>query len=1305
MRNFKKFLALLLATMMVLGGVVTVSAADEAEVTATVDYDAIYKASADDLFALDILKGTAMDDGIDFALENGVTRWQMALFIARIMTGETSDQYWNKVSDNTTPYDDVTNYFGAISYADENGIIKGKGWIPGVGDNCFDPNAGIKYQDALTMAVRALGEKQLAYPNGFITVAGELGLTEGLETLDNNTELNRGQMVQILKNMLYCEIDGSSYAQKNFGLQEKVYVLVATNTQYMPGTDRTVNPGYVQLAELKADGTYDFNSLYHFTEDELGIKGKSEMMMGFSFTISSFDGFRNIYSVEQNATKLVQDYGDESDAIKSARNINNIKLDNIVSIDGVKYTLVKSFSNLNNKPTYIGQNNELIVHDMTKGTSTYDTTFYWYNANGDILDGPNGNVVLYYVPYANIYWVPVEGGSYRIATDADFEKYAVKLGGYNIDQYVVTTTADDLTKWDFSQIALIDDNNDGVYDRAVYVPYQIGKYTTKNVKSFNVTTGKDDGSNTTTPYVNGAALRAVAQKEIGGAWTLTDDIRQADVTFVDLDGKAARPSSGDWVVYFYNQYSRVFTVVEKLAMTSGKVTSFYQGPLSYSAELGYYYGSSTVTVDGEKTFKLGYRPADIKADLTYGDLEKIATTGWDDVIMASYLNPAYKPFQYMVLAGRVIDVKNSSEYDGWMAFDYGFTTKYGPTMGDNNYKPYTDWDYEGDILGVDEDGNILVKAYVDNSGDPTVAKIGKINGYNYGLLVEDYAAMNFQYSGIGITKPTAFDTMKKVVICDYIFAQLTADYADLKDSRQLVYTVANVENGVYDIYTDVKLYWGANADPYRQPATISANGNITFYKGMSTTKMNDKWWTLNAESVVLVAGTDGLTTYTGIPADGATLKTKDNTVYALSNDFIFVASATKTADQIFVGAVKDTENAKTAYTYYVTVGDAENRKKDNNSYSVYNYDGTYTYYNMYNVNTGALETVSNVPGGLTGFTGILNGTKPVGAIYATKDAKSGQFQLVDANIATIAFGGTANYTAVYAKKDAINAKTARNTAIDFEHDTYETADSGVLYDNDVKFVYDVLTITLNEKAEITKVAFASNKDSTSGDYTKAKGYDLYFTYEAGKSFQGLAIKVDASKVIVPPTPEQEELQAAQAAAATAKVELDAIFAGYTTNTTDIDDRNCKAEYNYALGLLNKAKTRAEVDTVKGWFAGYKALVAAAKQADAEAEAAKPSITGAGNQIILKNVAASSIEIRKIVSSSSSTVLYTMSNWAVKDAAGKVVATYTGANNGYGRTYTAVNADPAFAGEAFDLFPAGGQYMIILNGGEKSEIIG
>lgn len=97
----------------------------------------------------------------EFGVNQNVTRQQMALFIARVMLGRTVID----ATDYTTkhPFKDVTDptYDAAISFCYENKIIAGRT------KDTFDPFSNVTKQDALTMALRALGYDGLSYPDGY----------------------------------------------------------------------------------------------------------------------------------------------------------------------------------------------------------------------------------------------------------------------------------------------------------------------------------------------------------------------------------------------------------------------------------------------------------------------------------------------------------------------------------------------------------------------------------------------------------------------------------------------------------------------------------------------------------------------------------------------------------------------------------------------------------------------------------------------------------------------------------------------------------------------------------------------------------------------------------------------------------------------------------------------------------------------------------------------------------------------------------------------------------------------------------
>ncbi|MBQ9429339.1 MAG: hypothetical protein IJU41_07350, partial [Clostridia bacterium] len=98
MRNLKKFLALVLAILMVMSVAVMtgVSAADEADHTE----------AAQHLSSLKIMKG---NENGDLMLANGVTRYQAALFFVQTLTGKTDVSVWN-AEKKSAIFSDVVEY-------------------------------------------------------------------------------------------------------------------------------------------------------------------------------------------------------------------------------------------------------------------------------------------------------------------------------------------------------------------------------------------------------------------------------------------------------------------------------------------------------------------------------------------------------------------------------------------------------------------------------------------------------------------------------------------------------------------------------------------------------------------------------------------------------------------------------------------------------------------------------------------------------------------------------------------------------------------------------------------------------------------------------------------------------------------------------------------------------------------------------------------------------------------------------------------------------------------------------------------
>ncbi len=207
----KKFLALILAVLMIAGSAVSVAAFD--------DVSGKYADAINGLQATGIVAGTSETTFTPDAL---VTRWQMALFMARAASAVTDDADW---AEGAKIFTDCTQYLGAIQYCFGRGIIKG------VTATEFAPDNNILFRDGIIMAIRALGyEKEdegleasakkynktgAAYWTPYYERAIELGLLENLGNVAVDKALTRAETAQLIYNMLYTPVYAKDGANTN----------------------------------------------------------------------------------------------------------------------------------------------------------------------------------------------------------------------------------------------------------------------------------------------------------------------------------------------------------------------------------------------------------------------------------------------------------------------------------------------------------------------------------------------------------------------------------------------------------------------------------------------------------------------------------------------------------------------------------------------------------------------------------------------------------------------------------------------------------------------------------------------------------------------------------------------------------------------------------------------------------------------------------------------------------------------------------------------------------------------------------
>ena len=467
MRNFKKFLALVLAMLMVVSAAATVSAfSDVAE-------DNQYAAAIADLVEKGIVNGVGDDK---FNPDGSVERYQMALMMARALDPDKTNEEW---AEGMSIFTDVTEWYGAINYAYMNGIVTG------IGNLQFAPHAGIRYQDALIMALRALGYTVDVSGDPYwlaaYNQAAKIGLTKNVAVNKGDKVLTRAETAQVIYNMLYTTPadGGATIAAKNFGeatiKNTTTFVITATGAQSYTGTSEAVaDDKYVTIQKLNADGTLGDGMYVEFAKLGFDEDVKADDVIGYSVKLVNLkeDGKFDKAIAGTATTVLTTD--------------SNVSVSNDgkkVTIDNRVYWLTDSFEKNTIK-------NEIIVktNDGKVPTATLDNVSkLYYNKNGDVV-AHDGTVL------ALKQEVTAANGQtlYKLAKDKDKDAFLLYTAAelLNVkeiaDKYNEFTSVEgyaDLTKLSGAlQLTLFDDNGDGKYDRAISTPVYMSVFNNRDVR-------------------------------------------------------------------------------------------------------------------------------------------------------------------------------------------------------------------------------------------------------------------------------------------------------------------------------------------------------------------------------------------------------------------------------------------------------------------------------------------------------------------------------------------------------------------------------------------------------------------------------------------------------------------------------------------------------------------------------------------------------------------------------------------------------------------------------------------------------
>ncbi|MEJ8553418.1 S-layer homology domain-containing protein [Tepidibacter sp. Z1-5] len=261
MKNTKKILSVALAGALAFGSMGAAFAAMPTDVKGT-----DYETAVERLSGLNVLNG--YQDGT-FKPEKTITRAEFAAVVVRSLGLDASA----KSSMGATGFGDVPSSHWASGYIN---IASGLKVINGKADGVFDPEAPVKYEEAVTMIVRALGYEPAAkakggYPNGYLVVAGQEDITDDVKGTIG-TSAPRGIVAQLVDNSL----EVSMMVQVGYGDSSK---FVKSGTD---GTDKET------LLDTKLDVAFkedvvDFSSSQKDDNKiEVGTK-EIEVKDGFNF--------------------------------------------------------------------------------------------------------------------------------------------------------------------------------------------------------------------------------------------------------------------------------------------------------------------------------------------------------------------------------------------------------------------------------------------------------------------------------------------------------------------------------------------------------------------------------------------------------------------------------------------------------------------------------------------------------------------------------------------------------------------------------------------------------------------------------------------------------------------------------------------------------------------------------------------------------------------------------------------------------------------------------------------------------------
>lgn len=194
-RNLKSVISFVVALALSLSSFAAFAAVTYDDVPA----DATYAEAVSNLTAIGIVEGYG--DG-KFNPDNQITRAEVAAMIVRALAQNDAALS----SQGATNFTDVAADHWASGYV--NVASRGtSAFINGMGDGTFAPEANVTYAQVVKMLVAGIGYGDWGvakggYPTGYIATAKELGITNGVTSVNADDQATRAVVAQLINNAI-----------------------------------------------------------------------------------------------------------------------------------------------------------------------------------------------------------------------------------------------------------------------------------------------------------------------------------------------------------------------------------------------------------------------------------------------------------------------------------------------------------------------------------------------------------------------------------------------------------------------------------------------------------------------------------------------------------------------------------------------------------------------------------------------------------------------------------------------------------------------------------------------------------------------------------------------------------------------------------------------------------------------------------------------------------------------------------------------------------------------------------------------